>query len=116
MHETATLARTTRHHSLVMPVSGDRVTMHRGDTLEVQLRQLGGSGAVWRVAHVPDGLVLDRDDHFGPGAHVAGAFSTRLLRFRAVRSGEGRVQLTIGRDDTSPPHGRIDVHVAVAGR
>lgn len=112
---TATLARPTRHHSVVMPVSGREVVMHAGDTLEVQLRELGGSGARWQVADAPETLVLERDEHFGPGTHTVGAFSTRLLRFRATRGGTGRLQLTIGRKDAVEPPGRVDLHVCVGG-
>lgn len=111
---TATLTRQTRHHVLVMPVSGREVAMRKGDTLELQLRQLGGSGAAWGVSDTPPELVLERDELFGPGAHVSGAFSTRLLRFRATRDGTGRLRLTIGRAGTAEPHGRLEVHVRVA--
>lgn len=103
----------TRTHTLVMPVSGHRATVDMGDTVEVQLRQLGGSGAVWQVAGAPSQLVFERDDHFGAGVHRAGAFSTRLLRFRAVGAGTGLLQLALGRPDDHEPCGRLDVHVTV---
>lgn len=103
----------TRMHTVVMPVSGRRVTVDAGDTVEVQLRQLGGSGAVWQVEGAPAQLVFERDDHIGAGVHRVGAFSTRLLRFRAVGAGTGLLQLVLGRPDDLEPCGRLDVHVTV---
>jgi hypothetical protein len=107
-----TLDRPARSHTLVMPVSGRRVTMRPGETLEVQLRQLGGSGATWSVAAAPSGVVLERDEHFGAGAHTSGAWSTRLLRFRAVVGAGGVIRLVLARDHLDAA-ALVDLHVTV---
>ena len=110
---TATLERAPRVHTLVLPVSGRQVSLATGDTLEVQMRQIIGSGAEWMVDCAPEGVSFERDDHFQTGANVNGQFSTRLFRFRAVRTGAGLLRLVIGRPDQDSHIGHVDLHVTV---
>lgn len=102
--------RAPRLHTLVLPVSGRRISLHAGDTLEIQMRQIVGSGSEWSVATAFDGVEFLRDEHF-PGQR--GAFSTRLFRFRAVRAGAGLLRLAIGRPDLPEPLGHVDLHLTV---
>lgn len=109
----ATLPSAPRLHTLVLPVSGRQVSLTRGDTLEIQMRQIIGSGAEWMVACAPEGVTFERDDHYHTGVRAAGAFSTRLFRFRAAQAGAGLLRLVIGRPGHSDPIGHVDLHVTV---
>jgi len=113
MIQTTTLDRAVRLHTLVMPVSGHGATVVAGDLLEVQLRELGGSGAQWQVAEQPPELRHDREDVVGPGPGAVGEFSSRLFRFRAIREGTGVLRLVIGRPGALQPAGTIELHVTV---
>ncbi|MBD8871026.1 protease inhibitor I42 family protein [Nocardioides donggukensis] len=105
--------RAVRHHTLDQPSSGRRLELACGDTLELSLRQVGGSGSTWNVAAAPEGIVVERDEHYGPGTHRTGAHSTRLLRFRAVRPGDGLLRLLCARD-AFEVDAVLDVHLTVA--
>lgn len=110
---TATLNRAPRVHTLVLPVSGRQVSLAPGDTLEVQMRQIVGSGAEWAVDCAPEGVTFERDDHYTQGSRAPGSFSTRLFRFRAVRAGAGLLRLVIGHPEHAEPIGHVDLHVTV---
>jgi hypothetical protein len=101
--------RTPQRHTLVLPVSGRQVNLSEGDVLEIQMRQIVGSGSDWTVACAPRGVHLEREDHFERGD----SFSTRLFQFRAVRAGAGLLRLAIARPGTSEPLGHIDLHLTV---
>lgn len=108
MSDHSTIARAPRLHTLVLPVSGRRIELLPGDTLEVQMRQIVGSGSEWTVAQSPEVVAFERDQHF-PGQR--GSFTTRLFRFRAVSSGAGLLRLAIGR--VGEPLGHVDLHLTV---
>lgn len=110
---TAMLSRAPRVHTLVLPVSGRQVSLSAGDTLEIQMRQIIGSGAEWTVDCAPEGVDFERDEHFQAGADVRGSFSTRLFRFRAVREGAGLLRLVIGHPDHERHIGHVELHVTV---
>ena len=105
-----TIDRAPRLHTLVLPVSGRQLTLRRGDMLEVQMRQIVGSGSAWSVATAPEAVAFERDEQF-PGQR--GSFSTRLFRFRAVGAGVGILRLAIGRPGNSDPLGPVDLHLTV---
>lgn len=107
-----TLDRAPRLHTLVLPVSGRKLWLNAGDVLEIQMRQIVGSGSEWSVDLSPEGVAFERDDHF-PGQR--GAFSTRMFRFRAVRAGAGLLRLSIGRPGMAEPLGLVDLHLTVTG-
>ncbi len=109
----AMLESSPRVHTLVLPVSGRQVALAAGDTLEIQMRQIIGSGAEWMVDCSPDGVAFETDDHFQTGANARGQFSTRLFRFRAVEAGAGLLRLVIGRPGHESHIGHVDLHVTV---
>jgi hypothetical protein len=109
----AMLDRSPRLHTLVLPVSGRQVSLSPGDTLEIQMRQIIGSGAEWMVDCAPESVSFERDDHYRAGANTHGAFSTRLFRFRAVQAGAGLLRLVIGRPGHDAHIGHVDLHVTV---
>jgi hypothetical protein len=113
MPEQTMLDRTPRMHTLVLPVNGSKVRLNVGDRLEIQMRQMFGSGAEWSLADTPDGVSLERDDHFRFGSRGGGAFSTRLFRFRAEARASGPIRLQIGRWGGNDVLGHVDVHVTV---
>lgn len=106
----ATLDRAPRLHTLVLPVSGRRLSLRAGDILEIQMRQITGSGSEWSVTSAFHGVEFVRDEHF-PGQR--GSFTTRLFGFRAVAAGAGLLRLAIGRPELADPLGHVDLHVTV---
>ena len=117
MHEhrtVSTLERMERLHVLALPVTGSRVRMGVGDRLDIQMRQMVGSGSEWTVVGLPDGVSLERDEHFQMGARVGGAFSSRLFQFAALRETVGQIRLAIGVPGSLDLLGHVDVQVTVA--
>lgn len=110
---TSMLDRSPRLHTLILPASGRQIALAQGDTLEIQMRQINGSGAEWMVDCAPESVSFERDDHYQAGAATQGSFSTRLFRFRAVRTGAGLLRLVIGRPDHDAHIGHVEVHVTV---
>jgi hypothetical protein len=110
-NDTATIiGRSPRLHTLVLPVSGRQLTLRRGDMLEIQMRQIVGSGSAWTVASTPESVSFELDDHY---EGQRGSFSTRLFRFRAIESGAGLLRLAIARPDMPEPLGLVDLHLTV---
>ncbi|MCW2791084.1 MAG: hypothetical protein JWO76_182 [Nocardioides sp.] len=84
-------------HELNEPASGAVARLRVGDTLEVRLRQIGGTGYLWHVHALPDFLRLDADDFSGPGTSAAGAAGQRRFVLAAVAEGDGAVELRLAR-------------------
>jgi hypothetical protein len=108
---TTTLDRAPRQHTLVMPATGSRVRLGVGDRLDVQMRQIVGSGSEWKVTGVPQGLVLEREDEFLRG-RVGEGFTTRVFHFRAADEFCGALRLSVVRRDGSVL-GNVDIDVSV---
>lgn len=113
MHEhsrTTTLDHTPQVHTLVLPVTGRKVRMRPGDHLEIHMRQILGSGAVWSVAHASEEVSYERSDAYRGSQS---RFTTRVFRFRADGAGIGLVRLAIGPRGGTDALGHVDVHVEV---
>lgn len=82
-------------YRLDQPVSGEVVRLAPGDVLEIRLVQQSGGGYLWSVAETSAELELVEDRN-QPGA-LPGAAATRLLTFRAVAAGRGRLALVHAR-------------------
>ena len=108
---TTTLVRAPRQHTLVLPVTGSRAGLGVGDRLDVQMRQIVGSGSEWKVTGVPQGLAQVRQEEFQTG-RVGGGFTTRVFHFRAADPGGGPLRLSVVRRDGSVL-GNVDIDVSV---
>lgn len=116
MHNDRTVStreRMERLHVLALPVNGSRVRLGVGDRLDIQMRQMVGSGSEWSVVGLPDGVSLERDDHFQMGARVGGAFSSRLFQFSALRETVGQIRLALGVPGSIDVVGHVNVQVTV---
>jgi len=104
---------TVSHRILENPVSGAAVDLPVGDTLEIRLHQIGGAGYLWKVADEPSNVRLDDDrlDHFRGG--LPGAAAGRILTFRAVADGSGRLRLALVRPWEDDPVEFVEVEVNV---
>ncbi|KGJ79108.1 hypothetical protein GY21_06155 [Cryobacterium roopkundense] len=101
------------HRVLDNPISGAVVDLPVGDTLEIRLNQIGGAGYLWKVADEPVNVHLDEDrlDHVA-GA-MPGAAAGRILTFRAVSDGTGRLRLALVRPWEDAPIEQVEVEVNV---
>lgn len=102
-------------HELNEPASGAVVHLAVGDTLEVGLRQIGGTGYLWHLDALPGFLRLDADDLWGPGTSVAGAAGQRRFVLTALAEGDGTVELRLARPWEDEVEDRRTVEVSVTG-
>jgi predicted secreted protein len=100
------------HRVLDQPSSADQVSLAVGDTLEIRLRQRGGTGYLWSVAK-PSQLLTLTDDRTELESSAAGAAATRVLAFETAAEGEDDVRLELGRTWESRPIEMIDLRVTV---
>jgi predicted secreted protein len=100
-------------HELNEPASGAVVHLRAGDTLEVRLRQIGGTGYLWHLDALPGHLRLDADDVSGPGTSVAGAAGQRRFVLTALAEGDGVVELRLARPWEDHVEERRTVEVSV---
>ena len=84
-------------HQLVEPASSAAAHLRVGDTLEVRLRQIGGTGYLWQVVEVPDHLHLDADAGVISSTASVGAAGLHEFVFSAREPGTGTVRLTLSR-------------------
>lgn len=101
------------HRVLDQPSSADRVSLAAGDTLEIRLRQRGGTGYLWSVGKSSQLLTLT-DDRVELGSSAAGAAGTRVLLFETSSAGESELRLELGRAWESNPIEVIDLRVTVS--
>jgi len=101
-----------RHH-LDRPASGQSVRLAPGDVLEIRLVQASGGGYLWSVAELGD-LLEPAEDRTAPGA-LPGAAADRVLVFRAVAPGRGRIVLVQSRPWESVAHDEVRLDVVVDG-
>jgi predicted secreted protein len=101
------------HRVLDQPSSADQVSLARGDTLEIRLRQRGGTGYLWSVGKPSEPLTLT-DDRTELGSSAAGAAGTRVLVFETASAGEGELRLELGRAWESSPIEVIELRVTVS--
>ncbi|MET8975729.1 protease inhibitor I42 family protein [Streptomyces sp. NPDC004539] len=73
-----------------------RVSVRAGDDLVVELPENATTGFRWEVTSL-DGLELTGDDHTPAPTVTVGAGGTRVLRLRAEKAGEGRLELVYRR-------------------
>ncbi|MGJ5895399.1 protease inhibitor I42 family protein [Streptomyces niveiscabiei] len=77
------------------------VRVRAGDDVVVELPENPSTGYRWEITGI-EGLDVTGDDHTpappGPaGAELVGAGGTRVLRLRAEKAGEGRLELAYRR-------------------
>ena len=79
--------------------SGKTVSLDRGDTLRIKLRETPGTGYGWRVTKKPSGAVATlksnafKVDPQKPGSPTVGGPGTRIFTYRA--KADGTTSLTI---------------------
>jgi predicted secreted protein len=100
------------HRVLDQPNSDDAIVLVPGDTLEIRLRQRGGTGYLWSIAQASD-LLRMSDDRTELGSPAAGAAATRVLMFETAESGEEVLHLELGRQWEQAPIEVIDLPVTV---
>jgi predicted secreted protein len=100
------------HRVLDQPSSADQVSLAVGDTLEIRLRQRGGTGYLWSVGK-PSQLLTLTGDRTELGSSAAGAAGTRVLEFETAAEGEDELRLQLGRTWESSPIEAIDLRVTV---
>jgi predicted secreted protein len=101
------------HRVLDHPTSNDHISLAVGDTLEIRLRQRGGTGYLWSVGR-PSELLTLTDDRTELGSSAAGAAATRVLVFKTAKAGEGALRLELGRSWESSPLEVIGLRVTVS--
>lgn len=101
------------HRVLDQPSSADQVSLAVGDTLEIRLRQRGGTGYLWSVG-TPSELLKLAGDRTELGSSAAGAAGTRVLVFETAAAGEDELRLELGRAWESRPIDVIDLRVTVS--
>jgi predicted secreted protein len=102
------------HRVLEQPTSAEQVSLAVGDTLEIRLRQRGGTGYLWSVGK-PSELLRLTDDRTELGSSAAGAAAKRVLVFETTSSGEGELRLELGRAWESRPIEVLELRVTVGG-
>jgi predicted secreted protein len=95
------------------PSPDDHIGLAVGDTLEIRLRQRGGTGYLWSVGR-PSELLTLTDDRTELGSSAAGAAATRVLVFKTAEAGEGELRLELGRAWESTRIEVIDLPVTVS--
>jgi len=104
---------TVSHLVLDNPASGAVVDLPVGDTLEIRLNQIGGAGYVWKIDRAPLNVHLDGDQLDRFAGTLPGAAAGRILTFRGIIDGPGRLTLTLMRPWEDAPIETIHVDVNV---
>jgi predicted secreted protein len=101
------------HISLENPASGAVVDLAVGDTLEVRVRQIGGTGYQWSVVEVPTVLSAGGEARVtGEAASgMPGAASDVVFEFATAASGSGVLTLALARVWESAPIETIEIVV-----
>ncbi|NAZ86919.1 protease inhibitor I42 family protein [Kineococcus indalonis] len=73
------------------------VEAERGDVITIRLAQDAGTGYVWSLTGLGEGLVLEREQTLAPSRSAPGARGEHLVRLRADRVGRWPVQLRLAR-------------------
>ncbi|WP_372728948.1 protease inhibitor I42 family protein [Nocardioides sp.] len=84
-------------HQIVEPASSAAARLRVGDTLEVRLLQIGGTGYLWQVDEVPPELTLDADEGVVSSTSRAGAAGHHAFVFSAQHPGRGDLVLRLSR-------------------
>jgi predicted secreted protein len=105
--------RVVTHRVLEDPSSDDQVSLGSGDTLEIRLRQRGGTGYLWSVGKRSELLTLT-DDRTELGSSAAGAAGIRVLVFETASEGAGELRLELGRAWESSPIEVLELPVTVS--
>ena len=100
-------------HQLVEPASSVDAHLRVGDTLEVRLRQIGGTGYLWQVVEVPAVLHLDADAGVISSTATAGPAGLHEFVFSAQQPGTGTVLLTLSRPWEDDIEEQVNLDVSV---
>jgi predicted secreted protein len=101
------------HRVLDHPTSDDTIGLVPGDTLEIRLRQRGGTGYLWSIAK-PSELLTSTDDRTELRSSAAGAAATRVLTFETASEGEDELRLQLARPWESNPIEVIKLAIKVS--
>lgn len=76
---------------------GAEVTAGPGETIEIRLPQLGGTGFLWSVASSENVVIVGDDVDLGEKGRTPGGAATRVLRVQQRGPGPGRLRLVRSR-------------------
>ncbi len=95
--------------------AGSHVAVVPGDRVVIRVEENATTGYQWSVARTPDPLELESSELALPQAPAPGAAGERRFVFRAHRSGQGELLLTLRRawEVGESPAATFDVHVTV---
>ena len=77
--------------------NGTTITVEPGETIELRLAQLGGTGYLWSVASSSNVVVVDDHLETGEEPQPPGDAATRVFRVRLSRPGRGHLRLVRSR-------------------
>ncbi|GAV45361.1 protease inhibitor I42 family protein [Streptomyces acidiscabies] len=72
------------------------VQVRAGDDIVVELPENPSTGYLWEITGI-EGLEVTGDDHASAPTGLVGAGGSRVLRLRAEKAGEGRLELVYRR-------------------
>ena len=76
---------------------GAEVAAGPGETIEIRLPQLGGTGFLWSVASSDNVIVVGDEVDLGEEGRTPGGPATRVLRVQPRDPGPGRLRLVRSR-------------------
>ncbi len=101
-------------HQLTEPASGAASRLRVGDTLEVRLRQIGGTGYLWDIDSLPAALRFEDDQGVISSTGAVGGAALRTLVFKAVDQGEGLLVLRLARPWEDAVEEQLSLAVSVS--
>ena len=92
--------------------TGD-LSVECGDSITIRLGQSGGTGYVWSLVELGEGLVIEEERTVAQPQAAPGARGEYLLRLRADRVGQWPVELRLARswENQSAENRRFSVTV-----
>lgn len=84
-------------HRLTSADNGTTITVGPGETIEIRLPQLGGTGYLWSIASSSNVVVVDDHVEMGEEPQPPGDAATRVLRVQHARPGRGHLRLVRSR-------------------
>ncbi len=84
---------------------GSRIALEPGETIEIRLPQLGGTGYLWSVASSSSVVVVEDRVEMGEGPQPPGAAAVRVLAIQRSGPGPGHLRLVRSRPWESAQQG-----------
>ena len=85
--------------------NGTTIAVGPGETVEIRLPQLGGTGYLWSIASSSNVVVVDDWVELGDEPQPPGDAATRVFRVQHSGSGRGHLRLVRSRPWESTGHG-----------